>query len=417
MDKLALHGGPKVRDRPFAKHNRYGEAELQELREALEQGTLFYWHGSKVKKFQSTLADMLGLRHCTATTSGTASIHTALGAIGLGVGDEVITSPITDIGTVVGILYQNAIPVFADLHPRTYAMEPASIEACITERTKAILVVHLGGSPANMDAILDVAKRHQLYVIEDCAQAWMASYQGRFVGTMGDLGAFSLNEFKHISCGDGGAVVTDDDALGAKARMFADKYMDRVAGVRESPMLAPNYRMTELQGAVALAQLSKVHDVCQRRTSIGDRISREIEPLAGVLAPQTVAGGKHVYWHYMLRIDAPALGASREHFAEALNAEGIPCTAGYIPTCIYEYPLFKNRTAYPNSSYPFELAASDKSYHYHQGLCPQAEEILASCVVLPCSEFYTDDDVSDIINAITKVARHFHTQPALVHAS
>ena len=413
MEKLALHGGNKVRDKPFEKHNRYGEAELQELKEALEQGTLFYWQGTKVKKFQTTLAEMLSKTYCTATTSGTASIHTALGSIDLGVGDEVITSPITDIGTVVGILYQNAIPVFADLNLRTYAMEPNSIESLITERTKAILVVHLGGHPADMDAILEIAKRHNLYVIEDCAQAWMASYKGRYVGTMGHLGAFSLNEFKHISTGDGGAVVTDDDELGAKARMFADKYMDRIGNVRESPMLAPNYRMTELQGAVAVAQLKKVHAVCERRTAIGDRISESIKQLAGVLPPQVVEGGKHVYWHYMFRIDEEALGASRDQFAAALNAEGIPCTAGYIPTCIYEYPLFKDKTVYPGSSFPFESSGLTKTYDYHKGLCPQAEEILASCVIMPCSEFYTEEDVQDIINAINKVATHLHNHPEL----
>ncbi len=417
MEKLALCGGPKVRDRPFEKCNRYGEEELRELKEALAQGTLFYWQGKKVKKFQSTLAEMLGKNHCTATTSGTASIHTALGAIGLGVGDEVITSPITDIGTVVGVLYQNAIPVFADLDLRTYTVQPSSIESCISERTKAILVVHLGGSPADMDAILAIAERHNLYVIEDCAQAWMASYKGRYVGTMGHLGAFSLNEFKHISTGDGGAVVTDDDALGAKARMFADKYMDRVGGVRESPMLAPNYRMTELQGAVAVAQLGKVHAICKRRTAVGDKISNAVKDLEGVLPPRVVEGGRHVYWHYMLRIDEKTLGATRVHFAEALSAEGIPCTAGYIPTCLYEYPLFKNKTIYPNSRFPLESRELAKTYSYSAGLCPQAEEILASCVVLPCSECYTDDDVNDIIDAITKVATYYHRQPERDHIS
>ena len=411
MEQLAIHGGQSVRNKPFERPNRYGEAELKELKEALEQGTLFYWQGTKVKQFQSKLAEMLHQKYCTATNSGTASIHTALGAIDLGVGDEVITSPITDIGTVVGILYQNAIPIFADLDLRTYAMDPASIESKITKRTRAILVVHLGGSPADMDAILEIARRHNLYVIEDCAQSWMASYKGKYVGTMGHLGAFSLNEFKHISTGDGGAVVTDDDELGAKARMFADKYMDRIGNVRESPLLAPNYRMTELQGAVALAQLPKVFDICERRTAIGDRISAAIDEIPGILPPQVVNDGKHVYWHYMLRIDEHALGGSRDAFAQALNAEGIPCTAGYIPTCIYEYPLFKNRQVYPHSKFPFQSQDLDTDYVYEAGLCPQAETILASCVVLPCHESYSSADVQDIVDAIAKVAHYYHKHP------
>jgi dTDP-4-amino-4,6-dideoxygalactose transaminase len=414
MEKLALFGGPKVRNKPFEKHNRYGKAELKELEEALEQGTLFYWQGTKVKRFQSELATLLGQKYCTATTSGTASIHTALGAIELGVGDEVITSPVTDIGTVVGILYQNAIPVFADLDLRTYAMDPASIESRISERTKAIVVVHLGGNPADMDAIMEIAGRYNLYVIEDCAQAWLAQHRERYVGTMGHIGAFSLNEFKHISTGDGGAVVTNDDDLGVRARAFVDKNYDRIAGTREPASLAPNYRMTELQGAVAVAQLRKLEDVCRRRTEVGDAITARIETLPGILPPKVTPAGRHVYWHYMLRVDEAALGASRDTFAKALEAEGIPATAGYIPTCIYEYPIFTEKRAYPNTPFPFDSEEFGRNTEYHRGLCPQAEEILASCVVLPCSEFFTGADIDDIATAFEKVATAFreHPEPA-----
>ena len=230
MEQLAIHGGAPTKTTPFGTGKRYGEAELAQLREALEQGTLFYWHGTKVKAFCARLAEIYGMPHCAAASSGSAAIHTAVGALGIGPGDEVITSPITDIGTVLGLLYQGAKPVFADLDPHTYNMDAGSIQANVTARTKAILVVHLAGNPADMDAIMDIARRHNLFVIEDCAQSWLSYYKGRLAGTIGDIGCFSTNEFKHISTGDGGAVMTRDETLYRKALMFADKNYDRIGG-------------------------------------------------------------------------------------------------------------------------------------------------------------------------------------------
>ncbi|MCL2299810.1 MAG: DegT/DnrJ/EryC1/StrS family aminotransferase, partial [Firmicutes bacterium] len=242
----AIHGGKPVKTTPFGTGKRFGAEELEQLREALEQQTLFYWHGKKVRGFCEKLAGIYGMPYCAAASSGTAAIHTALGALGIAAGDEVITTPITDMGTLIGILYQNAVPVFADLDPHTYNPDPKSIEDCITEKTKAIVVVHLAGNPADMDAVMDIAARHNLKVIEDCAQSWLASYKGKWVGTIGDIGCFSTNEFKHISTGDGGALLTRDELLYRKALMFADKNYDRIGGmpIRNCEALAPNYRMT-----------------------------------------------------------------------------------------------------------------------------------------------------------------------------
>jgi len=389
MEKLAIHGGSPVKNTPFATGNRFGDEELTQLKEALEQNTLFYWHGKKVKGFCEKLAAIYDMPHCVAASSGTAAIHTALGALGIGAGDEVITTPITDIGTVVGILYQGATPVFADLDPHTYNPEPSSVEACVTEKTKAILVVHLAGSPADMDAVMAVAERHDLKVIEDCAQSWLSYYKGRLAGTIGDVGCFSTNEFKHISTGDGGALLLRDEALYRRALMFADKNYDRIGGlaIRNCEALAPNYRMTELQGAVGIAQLDKLEAICARRNAIGDRITCEIAGLPGITPPRILEGCKSSYWFYMLRIDEEQAGVDAQGFADALKAEGIPAGKGYIPTCIYEYPLFKG--AYP------------------KGLCPVAEEILNTSVKFSISEFWSDEDVSDIIQAVKKVAAYF----------
>ncbi|WP_309120771.1 DegT/DnrJ/EryC1/StrS family aminotransferase [Paenibacillus sp.] len=406
-EELALFGGPKTKSTAFSAGKRFGVEEARELLEALEQETLFYHFGGKVKKFLEDFNEIYGVKYSVATSSGTAAIHVALGAAGVTVGDEVITSPITDQGTLVGILYQNAIPVFADLDPHTYNMDPASIEACITPRTKAIVVVHLAGNPCDMDAILDIAKRHGLKVIEDCAQSYLTKYKGRYAGTFGDYGAFSTNDFKHISTGDGGMVTINSGERTDYYRThgFADKNYHRFGTEvqRELHYVAPNYRMTELQGAVGIAQLKKLRWICERRQAIGDRISEGLRGAPGIHVHQVTEGGDCTYWFYMMRLDLSAFTCTREQFCEALAAEGIPNRAGYIPQVVYMQPLFQRRQAYLNSHFPFDL--TDRSYA--PGHCPVAEEILETAVQIPVKEFYSDADVEDIVRGVRKVAEYY----------
>lgn len=407
MSKLAIHGGEKVKTTPFGTGKRFGSEELKELTEALEQQTLFYAHGQKTKKFREKFAERYGVKHCVMTSSGTASLHAALGAVGVTVGDEVVTSPITDMGSVIGILYQNAVPVFADLKLDTYNLDPASLEACITDKTKAILVVHLAGNPCDMDAIMAIAQKHGIKVVEDCAQSYLSEYKGRLAGTIGDVGCFSLNDFKHISAGDGGMVITDDNELAARLALFTDKCYYRDGSGRNPTFLAPNYRISELQSAVAIAQLGKLDWICERRNEIGDRISEGIKDLPGIYIPKITDGGKSSYWFYMFRVDEEILGISRNDFAKALSAEGIPAGAGYIPMCVYEYDIFKNKTAYAGGNCPFDCPKYGREIEYKKGLCPNAEEILATSIRLKCNEFFTDEDVEDIIKGIKKVSEYY----------
>jgi perosamine synthetase len=413
MAKLALYGGEKTKTAPFGTGKRFGTEELAQLQEALEQNTLFYWMGAKVKGFCERFARMYGMKHCVAASSATAAIHIALGALGIGPGDEVITTPITDMGTLIGILYQNAIPVFADLQPRTYNMDPRSFEEKITDRTKAVIIVHLGGNPSDMDPLLAIARRHHLKVIEDCAQSFHGSYKGRLVGTMGDVGCFSLNDFKHISTGDGGMCIMNDEDLYLKAFRFADKNYDRFSkdpnGLRRIPTLAPNYRMTELQGAVALAQLDRLEGICARHTRYGDGITAGIRDLPGITPPEVFPGCSSTYWFYMFRVDEKACGIGRDDFSRALTAEGIGNSAGYIPCCVYDYDLFKNKNAHPGTACPYGCTQYyGKTIEYGEGQCPEAEAILRTAVKLPVSQFYTDQDRDDVVKAIRKVAQHFH---------
>ncbi|PTX64898.1 dTDP-4-amino-4,6-dideoxygalactose transaminase [Melghirimyces profundicolus] len=406
-EQLAIHGGPKVKTKPFGTGKRFGDEEIRELKEALDQNTLFYHSGNKVKTFLERFNELYGIRYSVAASSGTAAIHVALGAAGVSVGDEVITSPITDQGTLIGILYQNAIPVFADLDPRTYNMDPKSIVDRITPKTKAILVVHLAGNPADMDAVMDIARRYKLKVVEDCAQSYMTRYKGRCVGTIGDYGCFSTNDFKHISTGDGGLVTVnsgkEEDFRVVHA--FADKNYQRLQGevFRELNYLAPNYRMTELQGAVGIAQLKKLPEICEKRHQYGERMTEGIRDLPGILPPKVTEGGWSSYWFYMLRLDGSRLNCTREVFSSALGAEGIPNHPGYIPEVVYRQPLFQKRQAYPGSDFPFCLSETS----YQPGICPEAEQILATAVRLPISEFFTESDIEDMVRGIRKVALHY----------
>jgi len=409
MEKLALYGGTPVKTTPYGTGNRFGKEELKNLEEALNQNTLFYWFGNMTKRFTKKFADMYNVKYCVATSSGSASVHVALGAVGVGPGDEVITAPITDMGSVIGILYQNAIPVFADLDPHTYNMDPKSIEAKITDRTKAIVVVHLGGNAAEIDEICRIAKEHNIYVIEDCAQSYCCKYKGKYAGTFGDIGCFSLNDFKHISAGDGGMIVTDNEELYYKALMFADKNFNRLGPevVKNVPYLAPNYRINELTSAVALAQLDKVEDICAKRNAYGNKLNAALQNIKGLYPHKVLDGCDCSWWFYMLRINEEEIGTTRKEFCKALSAEGIICYEGYIPSCVYQYDMFKNKTFYPGTTECPADGTYGRNIEYKTGDCPVAEEILATCLKLAINEFHTEQDLEDTITAINKVCNYF----------
>ncbi|UYZ21709.1 DegT/DnrJ/EryC1/StrS family aminotransferase [Mesobacillus jeotgali] len=405
--RLAIHGGESVKKTAFGTGKRFGLEEARELLEALEQNTLFYHFGGKVKKFLAVFNDMYQVRYSVATSSGTAALHVALGAAGVTAGDEVITSPITDQGTVIGILYQNAVPVFADLDPHSYNMTAENIEKKITAKTKAILVVHLAGNPCDMDSIMELARKHNLKVIEDCAQSYLTTYKGRLTGTIGDYGCFSTNDFKHISTGDGGIVTVNsgNEADYFTTHAFADKNYHRHGNsvTKDLEYLAPNYRMTELQGAVGIAQLQKLEWICTRRNEFGERLNEGLTGLKGIIPMKITDGGWCSYWFYMLTLNLDELSCTRAEFSDALTAEGIPNQAGYIPKVLYAQSLFQERQAYKNSHYPFDQG----TYDYSPGSCPNAEQILNTAVRLNLNEFYSNQDIEEMISAVSKVAAYY----------
>ena len=397
-DKLAIEGGTPAKQTPWGTGKRYGEEELQQLKEALDQGTLFYAQGKKVYQLEETFARKNGAACGVACTSGTSAIHTALIALGISPGDEIIVPPITDMGSIAPILFQGAVPVFADLDPHSYVLDPRSVEACITPRTRAVLAVHLWGNACDLDALSALCMRHDLVLIEDCAQAFGATYKGKPVGTIGEFGCFSFNEFKHISCGDGGLVLTNDKTLAKRARLATDKCYNRdtSVAVRNPIFLANNYRMTELQAAVAVAQVAKLDDIVARRRAWCNGLTKGLADLPGLSLPQATPGCDPSWWFYMMRYDGGV-----DAFADAVNAEGIGVGAHYIGKCIYEYPVFINHSAFMRGSHAYMERT------YGPGLCPVAEEILRDCLILVVKEWFTEADLTETIAGIRKVVRRF----------
>ncbi len=412
--KLASKGGKPIREKSFPSvydrsGRNIGQEELQLLREVIESGALNRNNGNKVAQFEKRFAELHGRKYGIAITSGTAALHLALGVINPNPGDEIITTPVSDMGTIIPILYQNAIPIFADVNPCTLNLDPGDVEKKITERTKAIIVVHFLGFPADMDAFISLGKAHNLIVVEDCCQAFLAEYKGKRVGTIGDIGCFSLQQSKHITCGDGGMMITDKDEYYERARLFSDKAWPRSTPHRDHLFLAPNYRMTELQGAVALAQLNKLEDIVAKRRETGAYLREILRDVDGVILPAESTSKKYSYWFFPLLVDTKQLDVDGLTFARALKAEGIPVNEGYMNKPLYMYDALYLQKTYGSSHCPFDCPHATHQIKYQEGLCPQAEDSLQRLVIIFWNEFYTRQDVEDIAAAVRKVSMAFHS--------
>jgi perosamine synthetase len=375
-----------------------GVEELALLEAVIESGCLTSTKGTAVRSLEDRFAGMLGVSHAVACSSGTAAIHCAVAAIDPEPGDEIITSPITDMGALTPILYQGAVPVFADVDPHTCNVTPETIAARISERTRAVVVSHLFGHPADMDGIMAVARARQIPVIEDCAQAYLARDHGRLVGAIGDIGCFSLQQGKHITTGEGGLVVTDDDALARRVRLFVNKAWGYGDPAPDHYFLALNYRMTELQGAVALAQLDKLERCVRQRRAMAERLTELVADHAGVHTPRAPDHAEHVYWRYCLWIDDRIAGGSPALGAE-LKRRNIAAAPRYIQKPAFQCAVFRDQRTFGNSRFPFTLArpqAVDYSPERFPGVFQGLKEIL----VLPWNEGFNAAHVDYIARAI-----------------
>ncbi len=383
----------------FPGRKLFGADELKLLHQALISQSLFGVDGKMVSSFEKDFARAYGVPYAVASTSGTAAIHTALGAINLNPGDEVITAAITDLGTIIPIINQGGIPVFADTND-TYNMDPLDVEKKITPRTKAIIVVHLFGNPCDMDAMLAVARKHNVVLIEDCCQAHMTEYKKKYVGTIGDIGCFSFQQSKHMTTGDGGMTITNNQKYYEHMKLFVDKGFARKGwGARAYMFHGQNYRMNELTAAVGIAQLKKVKDVVKKRNELGEHLTKLLSGINGIRTCPVTPGAVHSYWLYPLYYE----GNDLEQFAKILKQEQVLGSIGYTVKPIYlcAESLTVKKT-YGNSGYPFTWKDVEKTYEYKEGLCPKAESALKHLFCINLNECWTRERIEKTAEGIRK---------------
>ncbi|MGN9782690.1 DegT/DnrJ/EryC1/StrS family aminotransferase [Nonomuraea sp. ZG12] len=364
-----------------------GDEEVAAAERVIRSGMLNSVWGTEARSLEREVAELYGVRHAVACSSGTAALHLAVVAAAPDPGDEIITTPITDFGTVAPILAQNAVPVFADVDPSDGNLDPDAVEKLIGPRTRAIMAVHLFGAAARVAELRALADRHGLALIEDCAQAWLTELPtGSLAGTAGDVACLSLQQWKHITCGDGGLALTDDDELARRMRLFSDKGWDRAAG-RSYVAFGLNYRMTELQAAVARAQLAKLPEVVAARRRTALRLLEALEGLPGVRLPRPQG---HSWWLFPLVLP----GGGAPELAERLREAGIPARAGYLEQPLNRAPVW-DAPVYGASHYPLE--------GYAPRSCPEAERMVAgTLLIIDWNENYTPDHADLVARELTK---------------
>ncbi|MGB7925278.1 MAG: DegT/DnrJ/EryC1/StrS family aminotransferase [Pyrinomonadaceae bacterium] len=380
-----------------------GKEEMALLMEVIESGTLTSTKGEFVKRFETEFARTLGVKHAFACASGSAAVHTAIAALDPEPGDEIVTTSVTDMGALAPIIYQGAIPVFADVDPLTYNLTARSIESCLSERTRAIVVTHLFGNPCEMDKIMALAASRNLPVIEDCAQAFLARHDERAVGGIGAIGCFSLQQGKHITTGEGGIVTTNDDQLARRMFLFINKAWGYGDANPDHYFLALNYRISELQGAVALAQLPKLESVVESRISTADRLTRQLQGLRGIETPLVHPRSLHTYWKYCLRVDRDVIADGANGMARLLKEKGIASAPRYIQKPAFMCEVFQQQRTFGNSRYPFTLARPE-AVDYDRSRFSGTYAALDAVLVLPWNERYTEEHVDYIAESIREAA-------------
>ena len=412
MSKLALLGGtPAVRDSLMPYRTMSGR-ERQAVVDVIDSDCLSGFYGSwgdqflggpKVREFEAQWCRRFGCRHAVSVNSATTGLMAAVGAIGVGPGDEVIVPPYTMSATAMAAVAYGGIPVFADIEDQTYCLDVDAVRKCLTPKTKAIIAVNLFGHPARLHELRALADANGIKLIEDNAQGPLASEQGRYAGTIGHIGVFSLNYHKHIHTGEGGICVTDDDALAMRLQLIrnhGENVVEYLPPADLTNLVGFNYRMTELSAAVGLVQLELADEHIGRRIRLAETLSAELSGLDGIKVPQVRETCRHVYYVWNIRLDAEQLGISRAVFSRALAAEGVPHGVGYVRP-LYLLPVFQKRIAFGAHGYPFNLG----SPCYDRGICPVTErlheqELLGFEV---CAYDVSDSQMTQLTDAIRKV--------------
>jgi dTDP-4-amino-4,6-dideoxygalactose transaminase len=421
MPKLALFGGKPVRTEIFPHSNSIGEEEKQAVIRVIESGNLSQYVGSwnkdfyggpHVQQFEKDWSASCGAEFSIAVNSNTSGLYACIGACDIGPGDEVIVSPYTMTAGAIAPLIYGAVPVFADIDEDTFCLDPVSIEANISPRTKAILVVHICGHPTDMDEVMAIAKKHNLKVIEDCAQSPMSTYKGRNVGLIGDVGIFSLNYHKHIHTGEGGMITTNDPVIAEKVQLIRNHGEAVVEGKKTKDIYNTfgfNYRMTEMEAAVGIEQLKKMPSLIEKRISNANYLSKVIGELPGIIPPVVKEGCRHVYYQQTFKFKKDIVGTGRNIFVDAVKAE-LPVMrlrestpimgVGFAPP-LYLQPIYQQRL----HKCSFNCPRYDGKVSYEKGLCPVTErmyyeEVFTHEYMRPT---FTKRELEDVVKAYEKV--------------
>ncbi len=368
MSKLAIDGGKPLHTKPWRTGAFHVREELRVLSDVLSGPALPMARGPRVMKLREDLQACYGMRYAVPVSSGSAAIHVALFAAGVGAGDEVIVSPLTDYGSIIGIFQLNAIPVFSDVLPDSILMDVADVKKKITRRTKAIMPVHNGGYAVDMRALNRLAKAHDLKVVEDCAQAHLAALGKKHLGQYGDISAWSFNESKHMKAGEGGFVLTNKKALAEAADLFSDKCYPRFPGAPPTPAFpALNVRLNEISAALASVQLKYLPGWIEKRRRFADAFHGEIDGVPGICPEAQPRGARPSYWWVSFAVDREQLGIDAKQFCNMLSAEGIPAGARiqqYVPGWQVFRTLNENPAAFASycpqrlekESFPLDVA-------------------------------------------------------------
>ena len=411
-DKLALFGGRPVLSDPidFAGHD-FGEDDIEVISKVIKSGEIGI--GPEVKAFENEYANRYGIKYGISVNSGTSALHTCVAAMNPDPGDEIITTAWTSGGSIIGLLFQNCVPVFADIDD-SYCLDPSDVERKITSRTKAILVVNLMGNMSNVRTLREIADRHNIFLIEDCCQSHFAEDNGIIAGSIADISGFSFGG-KHLNLGGGGMVLTNNKTLWERAILFRDAALPRDDGPAEgkpyaNQFLAPNYKMNDIMAAMGRNQLKKVDGYVQSKIKSAKNIIDGLRTIKEITPQKVRDGVTHTYWSLSFTIDTAILNCTATEYAEAVSAEGIPTSGPYLLTPeigpLNKNPFLSKPDLYGKSKFPLDYNR-EIQVNYKETKLPYGNQLMSRNVNFDMTPSYDDNYIEKVIEAHHKVVNHY----------